>query len=305
MSACALPQPTSSTRRIALVTGGNKGIGKEIARLLVTTPGTMTVIASRDLALGEAAALELRSQASPGSEVACVRLDLNDETSVLAAADIVEKEFGGLDVLVNNAAVCFNDPTLYGAVAFTPFEEQAGITVNTNYFGTRAVTNAFLPLLEKAESPRIINVASAAGRLSILRSQERMEQFTSKSLKISELDSLMKEFVSDAEAGVHANRGWPNTAYGVSKLGLIAYTRILSRNFPRIMVNSVDPGYCRTEQNNNQGNVDPMRGARTPFILATMETRDKAKKGVETDARDQFVTGKHLYEERVISWSYQ
>lgn len=185
---------------------------------------------------------------------------------------------------------------LDGLVPYTPFEKQAGITINTNYFGTRAVTDAMLPLLLKSDSftPRIINVASAAGRLTILKSSTLVQQFTSETLQTSELDDLMRKFVADAENGVHGQNGWPNTGYGVSKLGLIAYTRILARQYAdKIMVNSVDPGYCKTDQNDNNGTVDAKRGAQTPFLLATLK------------AEEQFVTGKHLYEEREIPWSYQ
>lgn len=290
---CSALSSPSPPRRVALVTGANKGIGKEIARLLGETSDVTTIIASRNQALGEAAAAELGSECGPDSDIICIRLDLVDDDTIRSAAEFITKEYGHLDVLVNNAAVCFNDPTLYGAVSYTPFEQQAGITVNTNYFGTSAVTDAMLPLLQQSDSPRIINVASAAGRLSILKSPARVKQFTSESLQTTELDNLLKEFVSDAEQGVHGKRGWPNTAYGVSKLGIIAYTRILAREYPNMMVNSVDPGFCKTDQNNNQGNVDPKRGAQTPFLLATVEEGK------------QFITGKHMYEEREISWSYQ
>ena len=198
----------------------------------------------------------------------------------------------GLDILVNNAAVCFNDPTLYGKVPFTPFAQQAGITVNTNFFGTLEVTEAMLPLLRASPSPRIVNVASAAGRLSILKSQALVEAFTSPTLELQELEALMREFVLEAEAGTHALKGWPNTCYGTSKLGLIALTRILARDEPGVMVNSVDPGYCSTDQNRNQGTVSAEEGARTAAMLAMLPD-------------EEFVTGKHFYQGEQISWWYR
>ena len=119
---------------VTLVTGANKGIGREIARKLGKTPGTTTILACRDVALGTAAADELR--ASGCEKVVVQRLDLTDASSIEEVARYVESEHGKLDILVNNAAICFNDPTLYGKVPHTPFEQQAGITVRTNFFGT-------------------------------------------------------------------------------------------------------------------------------------------------------------------------
>ena len=278
------------SRRVALITGGNKGIGKETARRLGAIPGLVVIVAARDEALGEAAAVDLRSH---GYDASHIRLELNDEESIFDTVEFVRERFGALDLLINNAAVCFNDPTLYGKVPHTPFESQADITIGTNFFGTLSVTQAMLPLLLESASPRIINIASAAGRLSILRSDTLVEAFTSETLTIQKLVSLMNSFVSDVEAGVHSSRGWPNTCYGVSKLGIIALTRILAREYPNIMINSVDPGYCRTDQNDNQGCVDPKRGAMTPFLLATL------------NEEKQFVSGGHFFEEQRISWEYQ
>ena len=104
----------------------------------------------------------------------------------------------------------------------------------------------------------------------------------------------MQEFVRDAEGGRHAEAGWPNTCYGVSKLGLIALTKVLARDEPTMMVNSADPGFCSTDQNDNQGYISASQGALTPTLLAHAEFPEGA-----------FVTGKHFYEEREMSWSYQ
>jgi len=304
----ALSAPIGSggpLNRVALVTGANKGIGKEIARRIGSQPGWEAIIACRNISLGEEAASDLRSSGCP--DVSVCHLDLDDPDTIASAANYVRETHGRLDALVNNAAVCFNNPTLYGKVAHTPFEKQAGITVRTNYFGTLGVTGAFLPLLKETAAavksggaeepsfkPRIVNIASSAGRLSILRSEERVEQFTSESLAVPALSSLIDEFIRDAEDGAHLDKGWPNTAYGVSKVGIIALTKILSRRNPDLLVNSVDPGYCRTDQNDNNGYVDPARGAITPFILATTP-----------DEEVNNSSGGHFFEEKEISWWYQ
>lgn len=272
---------STEPRRVALVTGSNKGIGKEIARKFAADSSIETILACRTN--GKETASELVCQHS-------VYLDLTDDASIAACRQYIDKNFDGrLDVLVNNAAICFNDPTLYGKVKHTPFEEQAAITVQTNYFGTRKLTEALLPCLEKSPSPRIINIASYAGRLGILKSEEKVKAFTDDSLTMEKLDAYLNDFVKAVEDGTHAKQGWPNTCYGMSKLGIIASTRILAREHPNFCVNSVDPGYCATDQNNNQGTRPAERGAVTPYLLATTEEK---------------FSGLHWFDEQEMQWSY-
>ena len=294
----AFANPDSHQKKIALVTGGNKGIGKEIARRIGTEPDFTVIIASRDVTLGREAAHDLKNGEYECDCVALpVPLDLTDDNSIAAAARHVEKEYGRLDVLVNNAAICFNDPTLYGKVEHTSFRDQADITVRTNYIGTLHMCQECLPLLKQAPSPRIINVASAAGRLTILRSQKLVDEFTSSTLTIPQLSALMEQFVKDVQSGTHEQKGWPNTCYGMSKLGIIALTKIMARENEGMLINSVDPGYCKTDQNNNQGTVDPSDGAYTPYLLALLEQDD------EDDGED--ISGLHFYQEQEIPWTYQ
>lgn len=285
-------------KKLALITGGNKGIGKEIARRIGNNPEFTAIIACRNVELGRVAAEDLRENGEYECDVVVlpVPLDLTDPESIAKASQWVEEEYGGtLDVLINNAAICFNDPTLYGKVEHTPFEDQADITIKTNYFGTLDVIQSFLPQLKKSLSPRIINIASAAGRLSILRSQQLVDAFTSDALTVPQLSKMMDQFVSNVEDGTHTEKGWPNTCYGVSKVGIIALTRVLAREHPEMMINSVDPGYCKTDQNKNQGTVDPSKGAYTPYLLSLME--------VEED--EEADSGLHFYEESEMPWTYQ
>ena len=283
MHALAPPEPS---QRVALVTGANKGIGKAIA-LGLAESGATVILACRDRELGQTVESEFRDG---GFDAVFQHLDLTQPDSMRAASEYCAREYGRLDILVNNAAICFNDPTLYGRCAPTPFQQQARVTVETNFFGTLGVTRAMLPLLRASPSPRVINIASAAGRLAILRSPEILGAVTSSSLVESQLEQLMRDFVRDVEAGTHAEKGWPNTCYGLSKLGIIALTRILARDEPAIMVNSVDPGYCATDQNANQGFLSAADGADTPLALALLPA----------DAAS--ATGKHYHERAEIPW---
>jgi len=298
---CVMTTPLSSTTNptqhqqiVALITGANKGIGYEIVKRLAASETTVQcILGCRNIELGKEAISKLQKENDIKFDL--LKIDLEDDPEEhQKTAKEIESKYGRCDVLINNAAVCFNDPTLYGKVSHIPFEQQAEITIRTNFFGTLSLTRAMIPLLEKSSSPRIINVASSAGRLSIIPSEERRKKFSSEQLTLNELEEYMKEFVRDVQSGTHSQRGWPNTGYGVSKVGIIAMTKVLARQHSNFMVNSVDPGYCSTDQNNNQGYVPAERGALTPFLLATLSTNE-----------NQFVTGQHFYEERAISWMYQ
>lgn len=268
---------STTESRVALVTGANKGIGREIAKRLAEA-NIQTILACRTD--GKKTALEIEGSHD-------IYLDLTDEASIEKCRDFVERKFGKLDILVNNAAICFNDPTLYGKVEHTPFERQADISIKTNYFGTRKVTEAMMPLLQKSTSPRIINIASSAGRLGILRSQEKLDMFTDPNLTVELLDSYMNAFVKAVEEGKHEE--WAGTCYGMSKLGIIALSKTLAQDLTDFQINSVDPGYCATDQNSNQGTRSAEQGAVTPFLLATTEEK---------------FSGSHWFDEQVIPWSY-
>ena len=137
---------SSTERRIALVTGANKGIGKEIAKKFAKDASIEPILACRTN--GKETAAELGCEHS-------VFLDLTDDASIAACREYIDEHFNGkLDILVNNAAICFNDPTLYGRVKHTPFQEQAAITIATNYFGTRKLTDALLPCLRPSHPQR-------------------------------------------------------------------------------------------------------------------------------------------------------
>jgi carbonyl reductase 1 len=295
---CGLPTmmalATKSAQKISLITGSNKGIGLEIARTIGAEKlqdddkknAFLCILGCRNEKLGREAVKRLESE---GMDADFVRIDLEDAESIQSAAAYIEKSYGRCDVLINNAAVCFNDPTLYGKTSHTPFDKQADITVRTNFFGTLSLTRAMLPLLEQSDSPRIINIASSAGRLSILPSRQRRDAFSSETLDMQELEGFMREFVHAAKEGTHRDQGWPNTGYGVSKVGIIAMTKILAREYPKFMVNSVDPGYCATDQNNNQGHIPAERGAIAPYMLATLK-------------EPQHFSGLHWYEAQAIKW---
>lgn len=239
-------------------------------------------MACRNEELGLKAAAELKAQ---GYDAEYRSLDIANEASIGVFADGMKQSYESIDVLVNNAAIAFkgSDPT--------PFEQQSYPTIYPNFFGTLNMCNAMLPLLRKSSSPRLVNVASQAGRLGIMKSSELKARFTSDDLTVEELKGLMNQFVADVQSGVHAQRGWPNSNYGMSKLGVIALTRILAREeAPHgVLVNSCCPGYCATDMSSHGGPRSAEHGARTPAMLAA-------------DLPDGGPSGCFFYDENVIEW---
>ncbi|RZS79972.1 short-subunit dehydrogenase [Motilibacter rhizosphaerae] len=219
-------------KRTALVTGANKGIGYEIAAGLARL-GFRVGVGARDAGRREAAVEELRAE---GLDVFGVALDVTDDASVAAAAEQLEAQ-GGLDVLVNNAAITGGMPQEPSRVSAA----QVLQVVDTNVIGVIRVTNAVLPLLRRAESPRIVNVSSTVGSLGLQTAQ------------------------ADAVGPVSA-------AYSPTKTYLNAVTVQYAKELAGtgILVNAGCPGYVATDLNGHQGTRTPEQGAAVFLELATL-----------------------------------
>ncbi|MCF6388492.1 SDR family oxidoreductase [Mycobacterium sp. MBM] len=225
------------TSKIALVTGGNKGIGNHIVRQLAQQ-GAHVYLGARDERRGRAAADLLEDQ---NLDVEFLQLDVTDAVSVAAAAEQVSDANGRLDVLINNAAITSGlDP----ASAMTT--ESLRQTYETNVFGVATVTNAFLPLLRKSPSPRIVNVSSAMGSITMIADP---------AIEVTKLNQA---------------------AYQSSKAAVNALT-VLYANELRddgIKVNAVCPGYRATELNGGlptPGAGDPADGATVSVQMAMID----------------------------------
>eukprot|EP00602_Paraphysomonas_sp_CaronLab_P007610 CAMPEP_0185023290 /NCGR_PEP_ID=MMETSP1103-20130426/5979_1 /TAXON_ID=36769 /ORGANISM="Paraphysomonas bandaiensis, Strain Caron Lab Isolate" /LENGTH=240 /DNA_ID=CAMNT_0027555821 /DNA_START=157 /DNA_END=876 /DNA_ORIENTATION=+ len=240
-------------------------------------------MAARDETRGSNAVQEvLRNNSS--WDVSFRQLDISDSDSIDAFVRGIEQDFDKCDVLVNNAGIAFKgaDPT--------PFAEQARPTVHTNYFGTLSLTQKMLPLLRKGEAARVVNVASSTGHLKIIKDENKRAAFSSNDLTIDQLNNMMETFVSDVESGCHRDNNWPDTCYGMSKLGVIAMTKVLAREeAPRVAINACCPGYCDTDMTSHKGPRTAEHGARTPALLALMNS-------------DPLPTGKFFYDEEETAW---
>ena len=269
MAASALS--SSAGGRVAIVTGANKGIGYCIAQQLAESGKfSRIILGCRSEERGHEAAAKL------GGITECAKLDLADSASIDAFAADIQSRVGRCDVLVNNGAIAFkgSDPT--------PFKEQTEPTLRSNYYGTVRLTQNLLPLIKATgENPQVVNVASMAGKLAQIRSEQLRDAFTAPTLTKEGLDELVGAFASAVAAGNHAQQGWGNSNYGFSKLAVIAYTKMLAREQSPgpVKVNCCCPGYCSTDMSSHGGSRTASDGARNAVMLALQEPGPNALNG--------------------------
>ena len=221
-------------KKVALVTGANKGIGFEIARQLAEA-GIAVMMGARNLQRGQHAASDL---AKTGLDIEAIEIDLTDEASIASAAEKLAAKYGRLDILINNAGIV--DPE-----DGTPSVSSTAATrrlMETNFLGTLAVTQAMLPLLRRSNAGRIVNLSTTLGSLAIN---------------------------GDPSAPYYEAR---LIGYNASKAALNMLTVQLAAELKNtsIVVNSVAPGYVKTDLTGGNGFMTPAEGARLPVEYALL-----------------------------------
>ncbi|KAF5307602.1 hypothetical protein FQR65_LT06758 [Abscondita terminalis] len=276
-------QMDSKNEKVAVVTGGNKGIGFAIVKGLCDKFKGKVYLTARSEKLGNEAVEKLKQQ---GLNAIFHQLDINDSDSINKFKQHIEDTVGGIDVLINNAGIAFKQ------AAVEPAGVQAEVTVATNYFGTLHLCEALFPVLRP--NAQVINVSSSCGHLSQIPSSEMRAKFSNPNLTVDELNKLMHQFVEDAKNNKHIENGWGNSTYVVSKVGLSALTIIQQREFDKdpekrnISANSVHPGYVATDMSSYKGPLTIEEGARAPLYLAL---EDHKLKG-----------GYMWYDTKVVDW---
>jgi NAD(P)-dependent dehydrogenase (short-subunit alcohol dehydrogenase family) len=220
--------------RIALVTGANKGIGFEIAKQL-SEAGVTVLLGARDQQRGQAAVERLSAR---GLHVLLLSLDTRDEKSIVAAAARIKADFGRLDILVNNVGIWDKADGVPSTASLADVRH----TMETNFFGTLAVTQAMLPLLYKSQAGRIVNMSSMLGSLAC--NGDSSSPFYS------------AQFIG----------------YNASKAALNMLTIQLAQELrnTKIVVNSVCPGFVKTDLSGNRGDLLPADAAKVPVRYALL-----------------------------------
>jgi len=224
-----------AAKKVALITGANKGIGFEVTRQIAKA-GWTVLAAARNAELGEQAAAKLRAE---GLDVHFIQIDLDAQETAAAAAETIRKQFGRLDLLINNAAIAGTGDGPPSKVGL----QAVDAVMRTNYVGTVAVTQAMLPLLREAGGAQIINVSSELGSVSL-----------------------------------HNDPHWKYApvkllAYCASKAALNMFTVQLAYELrdANISVNSVNPGYTATDLNENRGTQTVEEGSAEIVRVALLD----------------------------------
>jgi NAD(P)-dependent dehydrogenase (short-subunit alcohol dehydrogenase family) len=226
-----------TTSSVALVTGANRGLGKETARQLAER-GITVLLGSRDLERGRVAAKEL---AATAVEVVPVQLDVTDAATVRAAAEWVGRAWGRLDILVNNAGM------IAGATAVETTSAHMRRTFDVNVFGAVTAIHTLLPLLRRSSAPRIVNVSSTTASLTLTADGADLPGDASQRL---------------AYASSKAALNMLTVQYALAFAG--------DPELRHIKINSVSPGYTATDMNDHRGTRHVSEGARVIVDLATL-----------------------------------
>ncbi len=225
-----------STKKIALVTGANKGIGFETVRQLAAKDVTV-LLAARDEKRGVEAVNKLKGE---GLDVQFLQLDVNDTTSQDNAAKFIADKFGKLDILINNAGVAqdFQVPASQGTL------EQWRSTFETNVFNLVSLTQKLLPLVKKSDAGRIVNLTSILGSLALH---------------------------SDPKSPI-AGSSSSGSAYNASKSALNMFTVNLANELKgtTVKVNAAHPGWVKTDMGGEAAPLEVEDGAKTSVQLATL-----------------------------------
>jgi NAD(P)-dependent dehydrogenase (short-subunit alcohol dehydrogenase family) len=223
-------------KTVALITGANRGLGLETARQLGAL-GITVLLAARDLAKAETAAAALKKESI---DARAVKLDVNVPADYAAIARTIEKDYGVLDILVNNAGIMIDKRGSNKTSATSA--DILRKTFDTNFFAVVGLTQALLPLLRKSKAGRIVNLSSILGSLTL-----------------------------------HATKGSPiydakTFAYNASKTALNSFTIHLAHELAntKIKVNSVEPGWVKTEMGGEGAWMEIVDGVKTSVRLATL-----------------------------------
>jgi (+)-neomenthol dehydrogenase len=277
------------TKRYAVVTGANKGIGFGICKQLASA-GIIVILTARDENRGREAVKKLEEECGLSGHLVFHQLDVTDPASIASLVDFIKTQFGKLDILINNAGIGgvvadgealkeagfgkegARAPINWSEYLSQPYE-KAGECLDINYYGAKRMVEALIDLLQLSDSPRIVNVSSSMGKLEKVSNEWAKGVFSDAgNLTEEKVDEVVKVFLKDFKDGSYASKGWPEMmpAYTISKAAMNAYTRVLAKKYPNIRINCVCPGFVKTDLNFNAGFLSVEEGAESPVKLALL-----------------------------------
>jgi len=280
-------------QKIVVVTGANKGIGFAVVRGFLKN-GHRVIATSRDTGRGEAAADKLREELGDDIALEYCKLEITSTDEAAALAEHIEANYEKIDILVNNAGFAYKGNT-WGY-------QEAVKTIGINTYGTINVTENLIPLVRLSDDPRIINTCSFAGKLTKY-SKDLQQEFRDPNMTVDKLKDLLTRFETAVKDNDYDKKGWPQSMYGVSKAGEIAYGKLLARDealstendekeTSPVQVYNYCPGWCKSDM---AGHERPTRtaddGADTAIWLATADK-----------STENLTSGSFYRDRKVVEW---
>ncbi|XP_034833202.1 carbonyl reductase [NADPH] 3-like [Maniola hyperantus] len=248
------------TDKVAVVTGSNKGIGYGVVTELCRRGVGTVYLTARDIHRGHSAVEKLKRD---GLDPKFHQLDVTDTRSVEKFANHLKEKHGGLDILINNAAIIQQNITK------TTYEEAKQV-IDVNYKSLFIIDKYLFPLLK--ENARVINISSDLGHISNLKNNYWINRLSKDDIEVQDVDDFIDWFLSSVKNGTLKEEDFAVTAYlayRVSKIAVCALTRVQYRKVGRnIAINSLHPGFVKTDMTQNNGFMTVEQSCKAPVYLA-------------------------------------
>ncbi|XP_055895039.1 carbonyl reductase [NADPH] 1-like [Biomphalaria glabrata] len=271
--------------KVAVVTGANKGLGFGIVRGLCKAFEGDVFLTARDEGRGRAAVAELEKEdLHPKFHL----LDISDHDSIVKLKDFLQSNYGGLDLLVNNAAIAYE----FNSVPSPPIGQAAEEVCKINYFGTLDVCQTLFPLLRP--HARVCNVSSINCEFSLAECGEELKaRIRNPDLTIDDVTALVNEFIEAAKNNQLKEKGFDTSPYGISKIGVSLITHIQQKQLDEsgaqdIVVNCCDVGLVSTDMTGGAGMPIDL-GTMTPLYCCLLPPDVESPRG-------KFIMNKRTYD---------